>query len=80
MFAKSSTIELFDLQKIQPAHKILEERLQMRELRGMPEDRVDNMIKKIYKTFPARRPDFLLCVLPVRKNCDIYGLSSLPFL
>ncbi|KAF8724209.1 hypothetical protein HU200_021229 [Digitaria exilis] len=44
IFVKSSTIELFDLQKIQPVHTIFEESLQRRELRGTPEDRVNNMI------------------------------------
>ena len=65
---------MFDLQKIESAHTIFEENLQMRDLPGTPENRVDNMMNQIHQRLPGR-PTFLLCVLPVRKNCDIYGLQ-----
>jgi eukaryotic translation initiation factor 2C len=66
------------LQKIGPPYTIFEEHLQMRGLPGTPENRVDNMIKQIKQKLPGppKHPlaTLLLCVLPVRKNCDIYGL------
>ncbi|KAG2587975.1 hypothetical protein PVAP13_5NG186562 [Panicum virgatum] len=63
--------------KIEPAHTIFEESLQMREPSGTPENRVDNMIKQLKQRLP-KLPNFLLCVLPVRKNCDIYDELIIP--
>ncbi|CAO2184941.1 unnamed protein product [Urochloa humidicola] len=58
--------------KIKPPHTIFEESLQMRGLPGTPKNRVDNMMKQVLQKLPGD-PTFLLCVLPLRKNCDIYG-------
>lgn len=35
--------------------------------------RVDKMIEMLKSKLPSP-PQFLLCVLPERKNCDIYGM------
>ncbi|XP_019158172.1 PREDICTED: protein argonaute 4-like [Ipomoea nil] len=38
-----------------------------------PVVRVNNMLKDIMEKLPKKPPKFLLCLLPERKNCDIYG-------
>ncbi|KAL6626393.1 hypothetical protein ACP70R_030119 [Stipagrostis hirtigluma subsp. patula] len=44
------------------------------EMRQAPvTNRVDSMFDQIRSRFPSQPPTFLLCVLPDRKNCDIYG-------
>ncbi|TVU10901.1 hypothetical protein EJB05_44456, partial [Eragrostis curvula] len=40
--------------------------------RCSPVERVERMFEKVKANLPGP-PDFLLCVLPERKNCDIYG-------
>ncbi|KAJ1289157.1 hypothetical protein BS78_02G142900 [Paspalum vaginatum] len=40
--------------------------------RCSPVERVERMFEKVKTSLPGP-PDFLLCVLPERKNCDIYG-------
>ncbi|KAK3132901.1 hypothetical protein QOZ80_6AG0529210 [Eleusine coracana subsp. coracana] len=40
--------------------------------RCSPVERVERMFEKIKANLPGP-PEFLLCVLPERKNCDIYG-------
>ncbi|GJN34391.1 hypothetical protein PR202_gb23047 [Eleusine coracana subsp. coracana] len=40
--------------------------------RCSPVERVERMFEKIKANLPGL-PEFLLCVLPERKNCDIYG-------
>ncbi|RLM91552.1 protein argonaute 4B [Panicum miliaceum] len=38
-------------------------------------NRVKGMFVQIERRFPDKPPAFLLCVLPERKNCDIYALE-----
>nr|CAB3505054.1 unnamed protein product [Digitaria exilis] len=40
--------------------------------RCLPVERVERMFEKVKMSLPGP-PEFLLCVLPERKNCDIYG-------
>jgi eukaryotic translation initiation factor 2C len=40
--------------------------------RCTPIERVERMFEKVKANLPGP-PEFLLCVLPERKNCDIYG-------
>ncbi|KAK1280073.1 Protein argonaute 4B [Acorus gramineus] len=54
----------------QPFGEIFEESPQMR--RAPPVARVDDMFEQIKTKLPGA-PTFLLCLLPERKNCDIYG-------
>lgn len=35
--------------------------------------RVDKMFEEVQSKLPGP-PKFLLCLLPERKNCDIYGM------
>lgn len=41
--------------------------------RAPPNVRVDEMFEKMRKKLPGI-PRFLLCILPVRKNSDLYGV------
>lgn len=41
--------------------------------RGSPVSRVEKMFDQIQAKLPAEPPGFMLCVLPERKNSDIYG-------
>ncbi|CAL4976789.1 unnamed protein product [Urochloa decumbens] len=50
---------------------VIEENPRMR-LEPAPK-RVDDMFAQLKRRFPDHRPAFLLCVLPERKNCSIYG-------
>lgn len=50
---------------------VVEESPSMR--RAPPVARVDDMFLQIKKKLPGA-PQFLLCLLPERKNSDIYGL------
>ena len=52
---------MFDLQKIESAHTIFEENLQMRDLPGTPENRVDNMIKQLKQRLPKATKFSLMC-------------------
>ncbi|CAN0900264.1 Protein argonaute 16 [Linum grandiflorum] len=49
---------------------LFEELAQFR--RSNPLDRVESMWKQVYERLPSK-PQFILCVLPQKKNCDIYG-------
>jgi eukaryotic translation initiation factor 2C len=40
--------------------------------RCSPVERVEKMFEKVKASLPGP-PEFLLCLLPERKNCDIYG-------
>ncbi|KAJ6756606.1 TRANSLATION INITIATION FACTOR 2C putative-RELATED [Salix purpurea] len=50
---------------------VLEENAQFR--RAPPLVRVDKMFEQIQTAFPDAPPRFLVCLLPDRKNSDIYG-------
>ncbi|KAL9373483.1 hypothetical protein Peur_033103 [Populus x canadensis] len=50
---------------------VLEENAQFR--RAPPPVRVDKMFEQIQTAFPDAPPRFLVCLLPDRKNSDIYG-------
>ncbi|CAO2184894.1 unnamed protein product [Urochloa humidicola] len=50
---------------------VIEEDPRMR--RAPAPKRVNDMFEQIIRRFPDRRPAFLLCVLPERKSCGIYG-------
>ncbi|TVU22667.1 hypothetical protein EJB05_32382, partial [Eragrostis curvula] len=41
--------------------------------RESAQTRVDAMFQQISSKFPHQWPSFLLCILPEKKNCDIYG-------
>jgi eukaryotic translation initiation factor 2C len=60
------------LQEINREDAVIEENPGMK--RAPARNRVDDMLDQIKRRFPDHRPTFLLCVLPERKNCDIYGL------
>ncbi|KAL6594271.1 hypothetical protein ACP70R_048464 [Stipagrostis hirtigluma subsp. patula] len=49
---------------------LVDEDIQAR--RCSPVERVERMFEKVKANLPGP-PEFLLCVLPERKNCDIYG-------
>ncbi|KAI9079531.1 hypothetical protein K1719_038503 [Acacia pycnantha] len=55
---------------IDPPFDVFEESPQFR--RAPPMVRVDKMFEDIQSKLPGA-PQFLLCLLPERKNCDIYG-------
>ncbi|KAG9458483.1 hypothetical protein H6P81_002991 [Aristolochia fimbriata] len=55
---------------IEDPHTACEEEYNMR--RDSPINRVESMFKKLMACLPGA-PRFLLCVLPERKNSDIYG-------
>ncbi|CAN0897082.1 Protein argonaute 16, partial [Linum grandiflorum] len=41
--------------------------------RSSPLARVDDMFKQVREKLPGTKPAFILCVLPQKKNSDIYG-------
>ncbi|XP_066334364.1 protein argonaute 16-like [Miscanthus floridulus] len=55
---------------IERPHTLVDEDSQSR--RCSPVERVEKMFEKVKTSLPGP-PEFLLCVLPQRKNCDIYG-------
>ncbi|KAK8459503.1 hypothetical protein SEVIR_2G154500v4 [Setaria viridis] len=55
---------------IERPHTLVDEDSQSR--RCSPVERVERMFEKVKTSLPGP-PEFLLCVLPERKNCDIYG-------
>ncbi|EYU42875.1 hypothetical protein ABFS82_13G013200 [Erythranthe guttata] len=55
---------------IERPYAIFEEDPQYRK--ASPVTRVEKMVEHITATLPGP-PEFLLCVLPERKNCDLYG-------
>lgn len=60
------------LQTIERPFTLLEEDPQCRRL--SPVARVDKMYDQILAKLPSE-PQFILCVLPEKKNCDIYGMD-----
>ncbi|KAI9090150.1 hypothetical protein K1719_028846 [Acacia pycnantha] len=56
--------------KIERPYTLIEEDSQIR--RSSPVARVEKMFELLYAKL-LEEPDFILCVLPERKNCDIYG-------
>ncbi|CAN1220059.1 Protein argonaute 16 [Linum perenne] len=50
---------------------MIEESHQFR--RSNPLARVEGMFKQVREKLPGSKPQFILCVLPQRKNSDIYG-------
>jgi len=60
------------LQQIDPEDAVIGENPRMR--RAPAQNRVKDMFDQIKRRFPMKPPAFLLCILPERKNCDIYGL------
>lgn len=55
---------------------VFEENQQFR--RAPPLVRVEKMFEEVQSKLPGA-PKFLLCLLPERKNCDIYGLFYFSF-
>ncbi|KAL5581782.1 hypothetical protein UlMin_014224 [Ulmus minor] len=55
---------------IECPYTLIDEDAQSR--RGTPVARVEKMFEQIRDKLPCA-PDFILCVLPEKKNCDIYG-------
>lgn len=55
---------------MKPPFEVFQEGGQFR--RAPPVVRVDKMFDEIQSKLPGA-PDFLLCLLPERKNCDLYG-------
>lgn len=66
----------FHYQHIERPHTLIEEDQQYR--RSGPVIRVDKMFELITAKLPGP-PQFILCVLPERKNSDIYGKPNLCF-
>jgi hypothetical protein len=62
------------LQEIDREDAVIEESTEMR--RAPAQNRVDDMFDQIKERFPNHWPAFILCILPERKYCDIYGLLS----
>ncbi|KAK2996028.1 hypothetical protein RJ640_023398 [Escallonia rubra] len=56
---------------IDPPVNVFEENPQFR--RAPPPIRVEKMFEQMMPEFPKGPPHFILCLLPERKNCDIYG-------
>ena len=56
-----------------PFDEVIEENRQMS--RAPPTVRVEKMFEAIKAKLPGA-PKFLVCILPERKNCDIYGQSQ----
>lgn len=54
-----------------PPKAVFEELAQFR--RAPPPIRVDKMFDQLMSEFPTEPPRFILCLLPDRKNCDLYG-------
>lgn len=59
-------------QHIERPYTLIEEDSQLR--RHSPVARVEKMFELLYEKLP-REPKLILCVLPERKTCDIYGVS-----
>ncbi|KAL6850464.1 hypothetical protein ACP4OV_021091 [Aristida adscensionis] len=57
--------------KIARPQAIIEE--ERHQMRASVVSRVDDMFKKIQQRLPDAPPTFLLCVLPLKKSCEIYG-------
>lgn len=57
-------------QSVEAPFEVFEESPQLR--RAPPLVRVEKMFEEIQSKLPGA-PKFLLCLLPERKNCDIYG-------
>lgn len=58
---------------MEPPFDVFEENPQYR--RAPPIVRVEKMFEEIQAKLPGA-PKFLLCLLPERKNCDLYGLCN----
>ncbi|XP_073158213.1 protein argonaute 4-like [Henckelia pumila] len=56
--------------KVEAPFDVFEENSQFR--RAPPLVRVEKMLEEVQSKLPGQ-PKFLLCLLPERKNCDIYG-------
>lgn len=61
-------------QKIDGPFDVFEESNQFR--RAPPLIRVEKMFEEIQSKLPGA-PQFILCLLPERKNCELYGWISL---
>lgn len=61
---------------MEPPFDVFEESPQNR--RALPPVRVEKMFEDIQSKLPGA-PEFILCLLPDRKNCDIYGLLRFTF-
>lgn len=61
------------MQIIQRPYTLIEEDPQSR--RASPVVRVEKMFEQIQAKLPGA-PEFILCVLPERKNSEIYGMTS----
>lgn len=59
-------------QNIERPYTLIEEEPQLR--RSNPVARVEKMFELLTSKL-TREPKLILCVLPERKNCDIYGMS-----
>ncbi|KAI4382180.1 hypothetical protein MLD38_008177 [Melastoma candidum] len=55
---------------VEPPFDVIEETAQNR--RAPPSVRVDKMFEEVQEKLPGA-PKFLLCLLPDRKNCEVYG-------
>ena len=64
------------MQNIERPYTLIEEEPQLR--RSSPVARVEKMFERLTSKL-TREPKLILCVLPERKNCDIYGMSSSKF-
>lgn len=61
------------LQMIERPVTLIEEDSQARK--SGPVERVEQMFERVKLKIPGTKPpQFLLCVLPERKICDIYGI------
>lgn len=63
---------LLTMQEIDRPFALVEEDPQSKNLGAVK--RVEKMIAKMKSKFPVDPPQFILCVLPERKNSDIYGM------
>lgn len=59
------------MQNIERPHTLIEEEPRWR--RATPIARVERMFDRLKEARFPTTPSFLLCVLPERKNSDIYG-------
>lgn len=60
------------LQHIERPFTLIEEDQQSR--RGSPVARVEKMFEQIKEKLPGP-PEFILCVLPEKKNSNLYGMA-----
>lgn len=65
------------IQVIERPHTLIEEEQQYRRASNLV--RVEKMFEQITTKLPGP-PQFILCVLPERKNSDIYGIEYASFL